>query len=162
VLDGLVDVGGNPLMAWCISNVVVQRDSKDNILPDEEKEQRTDRPRDRGADGAEGRHRQTRATARVHHAGVRGGEVTDQKRDDSSTAPHPRGRPRVSEPGTSLCTWMPASEYDGCSNSQRAGAERVGAGTGVIEAALTSAGRIPTWKCGAACQFLWPLSCRQE
>ena len=38
--------------------------------------------------------------------------MTDQKRDDASTAPHPRGRPRVSEPGTSLCTWIPASEYD--------------------------------------------------
>lgn len=33
VLDGLVDAGGNPLMAWCISNVVVQRDGKDNIYP---------------------------------------------------------------------------------------------------------------------------------
>lgn len=33
VLDGLVDAGGNPLMAWCISNVVVDRDGKDNIYP---------------------------------------------------------------------------------------------------------------------------------
>jgi len=33
VLDGLIDAGGNPLMAWCISNVVVQRDGKDNIYP---------------------------------------------------------------------------------------------------------------------------------
>jgi phage terminase large subunit-like protein len=33
VLDGLVDAGGHPLMAWCISNVVVQRDGKDNIYP---------------------------------------------------------------------------------------------------------------------------------
>jgi len=33
VLDGLVDAGGNPLMAWCVSNVVVQRDGKDNIYP---------------------------------------------------------------------------------------------------------------------------------
>jgi phage terminase large subunit-like protein len=33
VLDGLVDAGGNPLMAWCISNVVVQSDNKDNIIP---------------------------------------------------------------------------------------------------------------------------------
>jgi len=33
VLDGLVDAGGNPLMAWCISNVVVHRDVKDNIYP---------------------------------------------------------------------------------------------------------------------------------
>jgi phage terminase large subunit-like protein len=33
VLDGLVDAGGNPLMAWCISNVVVHRDGKDNIYP---------------------------------------------------------------------------------------------------------------------------------
>lgn len=33
VLDGLVDAGGNPLMAWCISNVVVYRDGKDNIYP---------------------------------------------------------------------------------------------------------------------------------
>lgn len=33
VLDALVDAGGNPLMAWCISNVVVQRDGKDNIYP---------------------------------------------------------------------------------------------------------------------------------
>jgi phage terminase large subunit-like protein len=33
VLDGLVDAGGNPLMAWCISNVVVNRDGKDNIYP---------------------------------------------------------------------------------------------------------------------------------
>ena len=37
VLDGLVDAGGNPLMAWCISNVVVQRDSKDNIYPTKKK-----------------------------------------------------------------------------------------------------------------------------
>jgi len=33
VLDGLIDAGGNPLMAWCISNVVVNRDGKDNIYP---------------------------------------------------------------------------------------------------------------------------------
>jgi phage terminase large subunit-like protein len=33
VLDGLIDAGGNPLMAWCVSNVVVQRDGKDNIYP---------------------------------------------------------------------------------------------------------------------------------
>lgn len=33
VLDGLVDAGGNPLMAWSASNAVVQRDGKDNIQP---------------------------------------------------------------------------------------------------------------------------------
>jgi phage terminase large subunit-like protein len=33
VLDGLVDAGGDPLMQWCISNVVVTRDGKDNIYP---------------------------------------------------------------------------------------------------------------------------------
>jgi len=33
VLDGLIDAGGHPLMQWCISNVVVQRDNKDNIYP---------------------------------------------------------------------------------------------------------------------------------
>jgi phage terminase large subunit-like protein len=33
VLDGLVDGGGNPLLTWCASNVVVQRDNKDNIYP---------------------------------------------------------------------------------------------------------------------------------
>jgi phage terminase large subunit-like protein len=33
VLDGLVDAGGNPLLAWCVSNAVVQRDNKDNIYP---------------------------------------------------------------------------------------------------------------------------------
>jgi phage terminase large subunit-like protein len=33
VLDGLADAGGNPLMAWSISNVVVYRDGKDNIYP---------------------------------------------------------------------------------------------------------------------------------
>jgi phage terminase large subunit-like protein len=33
VLDGLVDAGGNPLLAWCVSNAVVQRDTKDNIYP---------------------------------------------------------------------------------------------------------------------------------
>ena len=33
VLDGLVDGGDNPLLAWCISNAVVQRDGKDNIYP---------------------------------------------------------------------------------------------------------------------------------
>jgi phage terminase large subunit-like protein len=33
VLDGLVDAGGDPLMAWCVSNVVVQQDGKDNIYP---------------------------------------------------------------------------------------------------------------------------------
>jgi len=33
VLDGLVDAAGNELMTWCISNVVVQSDNKDNIFP---------------------------------------------------------------------------------------------------------------------------------
>jgi phage terminase large subunit-like protein len=33
VLDGLVDAGGDPLFTWCIANVVVQRDGKDNIYP---------------------------------------------------------------------------------------------------------------------------------
>lgn len=33
VLDGHVDAGGHPLMTWCISNVVVQRDNKDNVYP---------------------------------------------------------------------------------------------------------------------------------
>jgi phage terminase large subunit-like protein len=33
VLDGLVDAGGNPLLAWMASNVVVYRDGKDNIYP---------------------------------------------------------------------------------------------------------------------------------
>jgi phage terminase large subunit-like protein len=33
VLDGLVDAGGNPLMEWCVSNAVVERDGKDNIYP---------------------------------------------------------------------------------------------------------------------------------
>jgi phage terminase large subunit-like protein len=33
VLDGLVDAGGNPLFAWCVSNAVVQRDNKDDIYP---------------------------------------------------------------------------------------------------------------------------------
>jgi phage terminase large subunit-like protein len=33
VLDALVDAGGNPLVHWCASNVVVQRDNKENIYP---------------------------------------------------------------------------------------------------------------------------------
>lgn len=33
VLDALVDGGGNPLLTWAASNVIVQRDSKDNIYP---------------------------------------------------------------------------------------------------------------------------------
>jgi phage terminase large subunit-like protein len=33
VLDELVDAGDNPLMTWAVSNVVVQRDNKDNIYP---------------------------------------------------------------------------------------------------------------------------------
>jgi phage terminase large subunit-like protein len=33
VLDGMIDAGGHPLMTWCVSNVVVQRDNKDNIYP---------------------------------------------------------------------------------------------------------------------------------
>jgi phage terminase large subunit-like protein len=37
VLDGLADSGGNPLMAVCISNVVVYRDGKDNIYPQKKK-----------------------------------------------------------------------------------------------------------------------------
>ena len=37
VLDGLADAGGNPLMAVCISNVVVYRDGKDNIYPQKKK-----------------------------------------------------------------------------------------------------------------------------
>jgi phage terminase large subunit-like protein len=37
VLDGLVDAGGHALMQWCISNVVVMRDGKDNIYPQKKK-----------------------------------------------------------------------------------------------------------------------------
>ena len=33
VLDALVDAGDNDLMTWCVSNVIVQRDGKDNIYP---------------------------------------------------------------------------------------------------------------------------------
>ena len=33
VLEGKVDANGCPLMAWCASNAVVQRDGKDNIYP---------------------------------------------------------------------------------------------------------------------------------
>jgi phage terminase large subunit-like protein len=33
VIEGRVDAGGCPLMLWCASNAVVQRDGKDNILP---------------------------------------------------------------------------------------------------------------------------------
>jgi phage terminase large subunit-like protein len=33
VLDGLVDAGGNELLLWCVSNVVVSRDARDNIYP---------------------------------------------------------------------------------------------------------------------------------
>ncbi len=33
VLDGLVDAGGHPLMAWCISNAVTAGDNKENIYP---------------------------------------------------------------------------------------------------------------------------------
>ncbi len=33
VLEGLVDTGGNPLAAWSASNVIVQRDGKDNLYP---------------------------------------------------------------------------------------------------------------------------------
>jgi phage terminase large subunit-like protein len=33
VLDGLIDAGDNPLLLWAASNVVVQRDNKDNIYP---------------------------------------------------------------------------------------------------------------------------------
>jgi phage terminase large subunit-like protein len=33
ILDGAVDAGGNPVMAWCASNAIVQRDGKDNIYP---------------------------------------------------------------------------------------------------------------------------------
>ena len=33
VLAGEVDAAGCPLMAWCVSNAVVQRDNKDNIYP---------------------------------------------------------------------------------------------------------------------------------
>jgi phage terminase large subunit-like protein len=37
VLDGLIDGADDPLMRWCISNVVVQRDNKDNIYPTKKK-----------------------------------------------------------------------------------------------------------------------------
>lgn len=37
VLDGLVDAGGNPLVQWTASNVVVLRDAKDNIFPTKKK-----------------------------------------------------------------------------------------------------------------------------
>lgn len=33
VLDGSVDAASSPLMSWCASNAVVQRDGKDNIQP---------------------------------------------------------------------------------------------------------------------------------
>jgi phage terminase large subunit-like protein len=33
VLDGLVDTGGNPLMAWKASNVVVEEDGPENVKP---------------------------------------------------------------------------------------------------------------------------------
>lgn len=33
VLEGIVDANSCPLMAWCASNVVVQRDGKDNCYP---------------------------------------------------------------------------------------------------------------------------------
>ena len=33
VLGGVIDAGDNPLMRWCASNVVVQRDGKDNLFP---------------------------------------------------------------------------------------------------------------------------------
>jgi phage terminase large subunit-like protein len=33
VLDGLIDAGNNPLLAWCAANVVVDRDKQDNIFP---------------------------------------------------------------------------------------------------------------------------------
>lgn len=37
VLDALVDTGGNPVMAWKASNVVVYRDGKDNLYPTKKK-----------------------------------------------------------------------------------------------------------------------------
>lgn len=37
VLDGLVDAGGNPVLAWMASNVVVYTDGKDNIYPQKKK-----------------------------------------------------------------------------------------------------------------------------
>ena len=37
VLDGVVDAGGDALMQWCVANVVVQRDHKDNIYPTKKK-----------------------------------------------------------------------------------------------------------------------------
>lgn len=33
VLDGLIDAGGNELMAWCVSNVVAPPDDKGNLFP---------------------------------------------------------------------------------------------------------------------------------
>lgn len=33
VLDGMIDGGHNPLLAWCVSNVVVMHDNKGNIYP---------------------------------------------------------------------------------------------------------------------------------
>lgn len=33
VLEGIVDANGCPVMSWCASNAVVQRDGKDNIYP---------------------------------------------------------------------------------------------------------------------------------
>jgi phage terminase large subunit-like protein len=33
ILAGRVDAGGCPLMKWCVSNAVVQRDNKDNLYP---------------------------------------------------------------------------------------------------------------------------------
>jgi phage terminase large subunit-like protein len=33
VLDGAVDARGNPVMSWCASNAIVQRDGKDNAYP---------------------------------------------------------------------------------------------------------------------------------
>jgi phage terminase large subunit-like protein len=33
VLEGAIDANGHPVMSWCVSNAVVQRDGKDNIQP---------------------------------------------------------------------------------------------------------------------------------
>ncbi len=33
VLDGAIDARGNPVMSWCASNAIVQRDGKDNAYP---------------------------------------------------------------------------------------------------------------------------------
>ena len=103
MLDGLIDAGGNPLMAWCISNVVVQRDGKDNIYPVKKKS--------RGRIDPVIAALMARKLATLDKPAA-SGLFSAWWSDDGRGAARETakgGRPRVPDPGVPVSTWLPSS-----------------------------------------------------